>query len=819
MDLIRIFTETAFVRVADRYLNDNITKNAGFNWFLMIDEAMFVDECRIHHPELTDDHLRLVYAVYRDEWSSPADLTLKCIEKNPSSRHIFNIVFKLANELLRCIDEKPVVKFHHLFRWREISQLMGNDFFACALLAFKRRNQAAVNFSKGFSIEESKEIDFVSWPTVLHNDNPDLEYIFKTVGLCELHSHLFASTDVFNITWVCLMNHISGLISKFEKLAMTQDPSRYQAIANRLYRYVAEAAAIRLHLWQHVCCGEESCRTLSFAGDVDVTVGILDESIAIRRRYEHDYDYIASHSDNPMNIFEGERLFMFAIFERILRCDDIILYELFYRYILIKNRFRSFFVQVNDNKGFNNFKRFQDLKSVFLKKNYLPLLKKVPLWEANHLNHVHVFETRIVPGLKNNELFRLYRDLDSVLDKDNPMDWSLIFHFIKVHDRLSCADGIPRDFELRTKNIGNVKSLKRCLCHPGLSRHISGIDAASSEMACRPEAFAQIFRYLKTARYSATFHAGEDFYDIADGLRAIFEAITFLELDSRDRLGHAIALGIDAEEFYRERHSYIILPAQWMLDNVVWAYFFGREHNAIMDSQTENFLLSTAKSLMVEIGYGSRRNRTPDLFDYYQSMMLRGDSPEAYREGCFNPMFDAAPLSDGESWSCFYLLPSVCEIREGNPNATALYSKYHFDDVIKERGQHVKSFKVPTGYVTMITDLQNHMIKEISRSRLGIECCPSSNLKIGRLHRFDCHPIFRFMPVRQSETRHSLAVTVNTDDLGIFATSLPNEYSLLALALLKKKDQNGNNIYTPQEVYDWIRLVAENGHKFRFVHH
>lgn len=34
---------------------------------------------------------------------------------------------------------------------------------------------------------------------------------------------------------------------------------------------------------------------------------------------------------------------------------------------------------------------------------------------------------------------------------------------------------------------------------------------------------------------------------------------------------------------------------------------------------------------------------------------------------------------------------------------------------------------------------------------------------------------------------HNLPVTVNTDDLGIFYTSLPREFELLTLALLKKK--------------------------------
>ena len=106
------------------------------------------------------------------------------------------------------------------------------------------------------------------------------------------------------------------------------------------------------------------------------------------------------------------------------------------------------------------------------------------------------------------------------------------------------------------------------------------------------------------------------------------------------------------------------------------------------------------------------------------------------------------------------------------------------------------------------------MIADIERKQLVIECCPTSNYKIGRLFRYENHPIFRFCNVNQDG--HHLPVTVNTDDLGIFYTSLPREYELLALALLKKKDKVGQSIYTTQEVYEWIERIIRNAHVYRF---
>lgn len=60
--------------------------------------------------------------------------------------------------------------------------------------------------------------------------------------------------------------------------------------------------------------------------------------------------------------------------------------------------------------------------------------------------------------------------------------------------------------------------------------------------------------------------------DLASGLRAIDEAVHFLEMRCGDRLGHAIALGIDANDWYRSKNDRILLAQQEYLDNVAWMY-------------------------------------------------------------------------------------------------------------------------------------------------------------------------------------------------------------------------------------------------------
>lgn len=153
--------------------------------------------------------------------------------------------------------------------------------------------------------------------------------------------------------------------------------------------------------------------------------------------------------------------------------------------------------------------------------------------------------------------------------------WMLIFHFLKRKNNEGGSR--MRDFKVRKQNkrwgisLADVGTLMKS---ENLDR---AIDAASSEFACRPEVFSQTFRFLRYHGFDATFHAGEDYYDIADGLRAIDEAINFLQLRSGDRLGHALALGIDAEKYYVSRHNNTALPTQWMLDNVVWLLMKSRQ--------------------------------------------------------------------------------------------------------------------------------------------------------------------------------------------------------------------------------------------------
>lgn len=67
-----------------------------------------------------------------------------------------------------------------------------------------------------------------------------------------------------------------------------------------------------------------------------------------------------------------------------------------------------------------------------------------------------------------------------------------------------------------------------------------------------------------------TYHAGEDFLDLTDGLRAIDEVIRFCGLHRGSRIGHALALGLNPYKYYEYKNWEVILTKQILLDDLAW---------------------------------------------------------------------------------------------------------------------------------------------------------------------------------------------------------------------------------------------------------
>ena len=762
---------------------------------------------RLECPYLTEEKIGQIIAMYHDRWrKSPDD--------SADNSFFYTLAHFVENKAVLHHGELQV-KLEELLRWRQLAYWIGEDMLACAWMAYRFRWTSPVIWN-------------VSWNMTCGAYDADLQCLYHQ-GLADLHHHLKASTDVFSLSWICLMNHIAHRYKTFGKIT--------EAVP-KLYLSCCEAASIRKSFFAYV---KGDVRKLRDADLFDSDTLLLEHDI---RQLQDELDFLRLYTGREgigrldyalptdglkrmdvCNVFDGEHRLLCAILRDIYRGTAYKreLEQLLFRYLHAKYRLRMYLIQTNKNVGFANFSKYERRKDLFLEDypEYEQLLSVLPVAEGRHFHHVSYLETRIAPKSDYMKLKQTVKSTIAQWKKKNlDTDTWLIVHFIKRNE-MAVKPFRERHHSLRNDLRKQAVTLMRLRRRSNLFYStLVGIDAANAELDCRPEVFAHAFRYVrshdddmdnlsplaesprKSLHY--TYHAGEDFYDIVDGLRAIDEAVEFLELKSGDRLGHCLALGIDPMEYYQEYDYKVIAKKQYLLDNVAWMLYKIKEASITVPSGLLVKLGEKFSLLAFEI---FREAVSVEM--YYASMQLRGDDPR-YASSRYNSK--SALLNDWDS-------TAVCnserlERYRHNDDIQRLFLDYHFNNNVRMAGDQMESMCIGKDYVMCVRQLQDCMMERLKMRGIIVECCPSSNLKIGLSNRYDQQSIFRFSPV--NDFHNPMAVTVNTDDLGIFQTSLDNEYSLLALAALKAKDADGNMKYSKMEVVRWMERIRENGMKYAF---
>lgn len=581
-------------------------------------------------------------------------------------------------------------------------------------------------------------------------------------------------------------------------------------------------------------------------------------------------DYILAHlkpsgsqEDKHNFIFSGERWLIYTMLRKVYLNDSEYFdyFNLFYAYLLIKESIRSELIQSNKNVGFTNFQKYQKRKGDLLADNiYRNEFTRLAVSNTIATKYIRRIELRIAPKSDLEKMCSQIQLLDSLI-LPNKFSRKRIFytiHFIKSPEKpqkdityMYCRHYNKRkSLEKEAYALSGLREK-----YPYIGERILGIDAAANEIGCRPEVFASIFRYLKNHRHryytahglkklpqlSATYHVGEDFLDLADGLRAIDEAVLFLNLESGDRLGHALALGVDVKEWYQIKRYRIALPAQDYLDNLVWVFhkivqydirgfenlkewiqaeytvLFGQIYRKYM-SQGEVFSIFEKSAKKAEGFIGNFPKMDMEIFNYYNAWKLRGDDPKLYEAGYFNENYYIERQEDFRV--NFHYLKDFKERKI--PESALLYYMYHFNGKIREAGAKTMEIHVPANYVEGVAAIQKVMQEEIAKRGIAIETNPSSNYLIGTFRQYEKHPIIRFYnkglihePEKLRECPQ-LSVSINTDDQGVFSTSLENEYALMARALEAVKDEYGNYVYNKSDIYEWLDRIRIMGNEQSF---
>lgn len=562
-----------------------------------------------------------------------------------------------------------------------------------------------------------------------------------------------------------------------------------------------------------------------------------------------------SGASEPCFVFAGERWLLYTMLRQIYKNNPE--YKdyspLFYAYTLLKERIRSEIVQSNDNVGFRNFEKYQDRKEDLLEDAiYQNESVKLTLKETLITENIQTLELRITPCDTLDKMRERIVKLDNMIDPNSRYFHRFFYtlHFIKSADpgvklegeEVSCRHETKMEkLKLQTAAIVGLRER-----YPEVARRILGIDAASNEIGCRPQVFGRFFRYLKKhvsiyydadgqqklPQLRATYHVGEDFLDLADGLRAIEEAILFLNLDCGDRMGHALALGLSVEEWYQFKGYHIVLPAQDYLDNMVWVYYKLSEYGIegfenlkdILAGEFEKYFsiiyrnnISADETDLILRNYGRGKVRLDfNMSNYYNAMKLRGDEPKYYRMGYFDK---SAYFAEGEKYSINHHVDNG--LRD-MPDVALLYYHYHFNGKVRKEGEKTIQKRVEPDYIRAVENIQEAMQRDVASRGIAIETNPSSNYLIGTFREYARHPIIRFFnrgltaDLDAMQACPQISVSINTDDQGVFSTSLENEYSLMACALEKLVDDEGNSVYNRNMVYEWLDNVRVMGNEQSF---
>lgn len=527
--------------------------------------------------------------------------------------------------------------------------------------------------------------------------------------------------------------------------------------------------------------------------------------------------------------------------------QDKLLCECFLKYIRIKNSFFKNKIQQTRIHGLDYFTDFFDnatdtqvskegrkyyyiFEEQFKYGNLKLLEMKVSPRTEEHINN----EERAISSIKRKTLKQIQGLMQSYYEYLNDDGLSktqqsvpqigIIYHFIKKEDSdnfcgINCAFANETG-DLRCNDYNSMRrrysvfmtALNQLLEeHPVLTDYVVGVDAAAKENATEPWVFAPVFKKARSSKkilpyafnqdgktgnvqnLGFTYHVGEDFRHIVSGLRHIDEVLTHFEYRSGDRLGHAIALGVDID-YLVSLNSIVAVPIMEYLEDLLWMWQYVNSTGDVgkIPDNLEFKIMETARQIY---------NCNIDGIDVYTLWRVYQDKFELLKNTCIkdNNRKDQCSILDklycsDKKWDYQDLLMShFCP---------CFYERYH-KPIFVQMNTNVEFYK----------ELQQSLIKKVERMGVYVETNPTSNTAIGDIPSIFDHPILRLNNKGLNISNHNnscVLVSINSDDPVVFSTHVENEIAYIYYSLLNAGCRR-------EEALDWIDKIREHGINSSFI--
>lgn len=494
--------------------------------------------------------------------------------------------------------------------------------------------------------------------------------------------------------------------------------------------------------------------------------------------YLHPFSAIYTDSkniENPCELIRYESLMYVLVLNTISLHDNENLAKLLHEYLLIKGFFNKLLVHSKSKYGFEQFQNItkNDIRESADKNHYSKLVQL----SGNTFTNFKNIELRFSPKDSITKLCKLTKDIDNAWNfflknsnHDKKNEYYLISHFIKTK-----ANKTYNYKNLRTELEKKAKILVTYKNNNPTTNKIKGIDAAASEFDTPPEIFAPIYRYLRANGFKHfTFHAGEDFYHVLSGLRAIFESIIFCDLQNGDRIGHACAAGIDIKIWYERLNGNLYMPFGEYIDDLVFVYDF------IISRKIES-IYSLLPRLAEKISSG--------YFKIFNLNMQISEIITAWKLREYNP--DSSKISNSSS------------------SIKQLIQKYNNMQFIEKYKNSIQIKIDEDISLEQMNLVQKELLKFMHEREIIIETLPTSNLRIGWHDNFDTYQLFNWY--KWEKKGYPIPpIVLGTDDPGIFQTNIFNEFALIFCYMVYDMKISRN------EAMDFIYKLIQNSELYIF---
>ena len=279
-----------------------------------------------------------------------------------------------------------------------------------------------------------------------------------------------------------------------------------------------------------------------------------------------------------------------------------------------------------------------------------------------------------------------------------------------------------------------------------------------------------------------TLHVGEDFTHLATGLRSIHEPFVWNLMQRGDRLGHALALGIDSGDWIRRNPEVVVTRETRILD-LAWLIDYVRTRPGCLGPQAGEVVEAWKGELSTHLA----DVRGPQSVDVEQA--IRFHRQLGGPDWCDRAFSSLARPHAVDSIDHFFA-------NEWSLAKSALLSA---SVVVRTEPE-----------AAILCHISDSLAELLARWQTAIEVNPSSNLVIGDLPDPLAQPMFRLRPVSPTEGR-ALPITLNADDPLTFACRLSDEIAYAWAGMVV-----AGNI-APSYAQSWLEDAARTSWRTRFT--